>query len=258
MSASTIFAITGDIHGNPYVKFSEEAFPEQKEMTKDDYVIITGDAGLVWSFKGESKQEKENLDWLENRSFTTLFCDGNHENFDRLYQYPVKEWNGGLVHEIRPSVLHLMRGQVYNINGTKFFVFGGARSHDIDDGILELDDPRLPQFSQERKRFRINHVSWWEQEMPSEEERKTAIKNLEKNNWTVDYVITHDMPTSDLTLFAALRAHKIFEPDELNNYLDDIRAKLNYKFWFCGHYHDDYNITRNEGVLLFDIVMLYR
>lgn len=53
----------------------------------------------------------------------TLFVDGNHDCHPRLADYPVKEWNGGLVHEIRPHVLHLMRGQVFNIND-----FRGAHS----------------------------------------------------------------------------------------------------------------------------------
>lgn len=74
---------------------------------------------------------------MEDKSFTTVFVDGNHENFDRLYSYPVKEWNGGKVHEIRPSVLHLMRGEVFTIEDKKFFAFGGASSHDIKDGILD-------------------------------------------------------------------------------------------------------------------------
>ena len=42
---------------------------------------------------------------------------------------------------IRPSVLHLMRGQLYDICGKRIFTMGGASSHDIRDGILEPDDP---------------------------------------------------------------------------------------------------------------------
>jgi hypothetical protein len=60
-----------------------------------------------------------------------------------LNAYPVEEWHGGKVHKIRPSVIHLMRGQVYELQGKKFFTFGGAQSHDISGGILELDDPDL-------------------------------------------------------------------------------------------------------------------
>ena len=91
--------ITGDIYGNPQ-RFSTDIFYEQKEFSgnKDDnVVIILGDFGLVWDYKGENKKEKYWLDWLENKPFTTVFVDGNHENYKRLNIYSVKEWNGGKV-----------------------------------------------------------------------------------------------------------------------------------------------------------------
>ena len=75
--------ITGDIHGNPQNRFSLENFPQQNELCKKDLVIILGDFGLVWDYKGENTYEKERLDWLEQKTFTTCFVDGNHENFDR-------------------------------------------------------------------------------------------------------------------------------------------------------------------------------
>ena len=100
--------ITGDCHSN-FERFNTGNFPEQKEMTKDDYVIICGDFGGVWNKDGESKMETSALDWLDGKVFTTLFVDGNHENFDRLYAYPVEMWHGGKAHKIRPSVIHLMR-----------------------------------------------------------------------------------------------------------------------------------------------------
>jgi hypothetical protein len=78
---------------------------------------------------------------LEEKPFTTLFGSGNHENFDLLAEYPVEDWHGGKVQRIRPSVIHLMRGQVYSIQGKTFFTMGGASSHDINGGILEPDDP---------------------------------------------------------------------------------------------------------------------
>lgn len=70
--------ITGDIHGRPQSRLSYRCFPEGKSLTKNDYVIIAGDFGCVWDYKGESKEEKFNLDWLENLPFTVLFVDGNH------------------------------------------------------------------------------------------------------------------------------------------------------------------------------------
>lgn len=106
--------ITGDCHSN-FERFNTRNFPEQKEMTKDDYVIICGDFGGVWNKDGESKMETSALDWLDGKAFTTLFVDGNHENFDRLYAYPVEMWHGGKVHKICPSVIHLMRGQIFEL-----------------------------------------------------------------------------------------------------------------------------------------------
>ena len=129
--------ITGDIHGSPE-RLGVHSFYEQKEMTRDDVVIICGDFGMVWEESGESASERYWLKWLEDKPFTTVFVCGNHENFDRLYQYPVKEWHGGKVHEIRPHVLHLMRGEVFDIEGVKFFAFGGASSHDIRDGRQKM------------------------------------------------------------------------------------------------------------------------
>lgn len=64
---------------------------------------------------------------------------------DSLAEYPVSEWNGGKVQFIRPNVIHLTRGQIYNIDGSTFFTMGGARSHDIQDGILEPDDPEFEE-----------------------------------------------------------------------------------------------------------------
>ena len=86
--------ITGDCHGN-FERFNKSIFPEQEEMTKDDFVIICGDFGGVWHKDAERDQETMILDCLECKPFTTLFVCGNHENFDRLYSYPVEEWNGG-------------------------------------------------------------------------------------------------------------------------------------------------------------------
>ena len=112
-------------------------------MTKHDTVIICGDFGGVWvkdesvRGKGGWKEEKNHLDWLADKPFTTVFVDGNHENFQRLGRFQIDEWNGGKVHRIRPYILHLMWGQVFTIEGETYFVFGGASSHDIGHGILD-------------------------------------------------------------------------------------------------------------------------
>ena len=168
--------ITGDTHSD-FSRFTEENFPIQSEMTKDDYIIICGDFGGVWIFEEESSREKEALDWLNNKNFTTLFVDGNHENYTRLYNYPIEEWKGGKVHKIRDSVLHLMRGKIFDIDNKKIFAFGGARSHDIQDGILNLDEEeRIYEYRKRGAYFRIRDFSWWNLELPTNQEMENAIK----------------------------------------------------------------------------------
>ncbi len=96
--------VTGETHGD-FTRFSVDIFPGQKNMTKDDYVIICGDFG-IWD---DSKRERYWLQWLDEKPFTTLFVDGNHENFDLLASCPFTDWHGGKVQHIRDSVIHLMR-----------------------------------------------------------------------------------------------------------------------------------------------------
>ena len=187
--------VTGDCHGN-FRRFQSEYFPEQANMTKDDTVIIAGDCGGVWF--GDSRDD-ETLDWLERLPFTLAFVCGNHENYDALERYPVDDWHGGKVHRVRPHVLHLMRGQIFELEGYRFFTMGGAKSHDIEDGILEPDAPdferRLMMLQRKpRARYRVNHISWWAQELPSDKEYAEARRNLDAVGWQVDYIITHCLP----------------------------------------------------------------
>ena len=243
--------ITGDTHSN-FIRFNEDNFPVQEKMTKNDYVIICGDFGGVWTFEEESNREKEALNWLNNKEFTTLFVDGNHENFTRLYNYPVEEWHGGKVHKIRESVLHLMRGEIFDINNKKFFAFGGAKSHDIQDGILNLDEEeKIYQYRKRGAYFRIRNYSWWDLELPTKEEMQNGIKNLEKVNYKIDYIISHCCPSNIQSLI-----NLSYKKDILTDYLQEISEKCEFKKWYFGHYHDDKQINSQYVLLYNDIVPL--
>ena len=243
--------ITGDTHSD-FSRFTEENFPIQTEMTKNDYVIICGDFGGVWTFEEESIREKELLDWLDNKNFTTLFVDGNHENYTRLYNYPIEEWKGGKVHKIRDSVLHLMRGEIFDIDNKKIFAFGGAKSHDIQDGILNLDEEeKIYEYRKRGAYFRIRDFSWWDLELPTNQEMENGIENLEKINYKVDYIISHCCPTSIQALI-----NSTYKRDILTDYLQQISEKCTFKRWYFGHYHDYKQINSQFTLLYEDIVPL--
>ena len=243
--------ITGDCHA-AYTKLGYKMFPEGRNLTKDDYVIICGDFGL-WD---ESVEMNYWLNWLEAKPFTTLWVDGNHENFDLINRFSVEKWIGGKVHFIRPSVIHLMRGQIFTIAGKTFFTFGGARSHDIRDGILELDDPMLKVKERELRRrgamFRINHYSWWREEMPSDEERAEGWHTLEEANWQVDYIITHCCAGTTLSE----RSGGFYKDDEQTAFFSKIKEKCAFKHWFFGHYHVNENWSDKETCLYDQIIEL--
>lgn len=223
--------ITGDIHGHIDIgRFNSDNFPAGKELTKDDYVIVCGDFGLVF-YQTETDKEKYWLDWLEDKPWTTLFVDGNHENFARLNAYPVEEWHGGKVHKIRPSIIHLMRGQIFDINGYKWFTYGGAESAD--------------------RQWRTPYETWWPEETPSLEEYNEGVRNLRAVDFKVDYIITHAMPQSYLENFF-YRAYT--KPNHTPYQLQDFKSMCEYRDWYCGHYHMDVSLDKTFHILYHKII----
>lgn len=216
---SRIF-ITGDTHGDiDFHKLTTENFPIEG-LTRDDYVIVCGDMGIVWGSNSDRYMQK----WWESKPWTTLFVDGNHENFHKLYEYPVEEWHGGKIHRIMPHVYHLMRGQIFDIDGHSFFTMGGAASHD--------------------KWARKLNVSWWEEELPSEQEMEEARHNLAIVGNKVDYIITHSLPAS-LLPFVVWNG----DQDSATIFLEEVFNKVKYKHWYCGHYHKDIDIPFRISIM---------
>lgn len=231
--------ITGDTHGD-FLRFNSSNFPKGKKLNKNDYIIILGDFGGIWDYKGISKEEEYWLDWLNEKPWTTLFIDGNHENFDRLNSYPIFNWHGGKVHKIKNNIFHLCRGQIFNIEGLTFLAMGGANSHDIQDGILNPSDylskkdfkQAIKKLEQNQKLYRIKGMSWWTEEVPNALEKSNCILNMCKYNKSIDCILTHEAPAS-INLYVS-----IFPPTKYSKWLEEeIKTKIEYEQWFFGHYH---------------------
>lgn len=224
--------VTGDTHGNIDFMKLRIFTKDHPELTRDDYMIIAGDFGGVWS----KDTLNITLEPYERLPFTILFVDGNHENFDLLQAFPVEEWKGGKVHKIRPNIIHLMRGQVFTIEGKTIFTFGGATSID--------------------RYMRIENISWWAAELPTDEELEEAITNLKKYDNQVDYIITHSCDERALYYPPLRNPYQPLKPYPENRMLSLFQDTVKYKHWYFGHYHVDGKLNDEKTVLYQKIVEL--
>lgn len=224
--------ITGDTHGvNDFFKLLSTKL---SKLTKEDYLIITGDCSVLF----DVVQSPSIINLYSYLPYTVLFVDGNHENFNLLNSIPVSVWNGGKVHKISNSIYHLMRGQIYTIEGKKILAFGGALS-----------------FDKERRKEGLN---WWKEEMPTEEEYQEALINLKKNNYTIDYVISHDCPTSWIggSKGSSKLMYEGYLLSDSNYYLEKIAERIMFRQWFFGHYHVDVCLSPIATELFHKIINL--
>lgn len=251
--------VTGDTHGD-FRRFTTSNFQEQRLMTKDDVVFICGDFGGIWK---DSPEERYWLDWLNDKPFTTLYVDGNHENFDRYYgdEFETVDIYGGKAQMISRDIYHVLRGEVLEIQDKKFFAFGGASSHDVRDGILDpeayTDTAAFKRDYARRRRdgqqIRVKGLSWWPQEIPSESEMQHGVETLERNDNTVDYVITHCLPQEVASVFSM----GLYEPDALTMYFNKLlHDGLRFDRWYCGHYHINRRIIGKFDVLYDSIIRI--
>ncbi|MDA3046401.1 metallophosphoesterase [Campylobacter sp. VBCF_06 NA8] len=230
--------ITGDTHGgwggfsHEMKRFEKFRYKTEKELCKDDFLIIAGDFGFIW----ESKPDKDEIRWLKylnERNYTTLFIDGNHENFNRLNSYEISEFHGGKVHKISDSVYHLMRGQVYELAGHKVLSMGGAASID--------------------REYRTQNISWWEGENISEADIAEAHKNLSVHDYSVDFIITHTCPKDIVPrLIKPWNNAKLH--DKNCEMLQEFADKISFKRWYFGHWHEAYKEIDTKFITIYNMI----
>ena len=226
--------LTGDTHGDPR-RLNTKDFPEGKDLIKTDTVIILGDFGLIWD-RTPSNTELYWYKWLSEKPWLTLFLDGNHENFDRIDNLEEIGLFGGKVGRLNNSIFHLKRGEVYNIDGNKFFVFGGGYSID--------------------KAQRVTGISWWDREFPNHAEYKNGLDNLERCNFDVDYILTHDCPASIYEPMQQKYDIRKMANYDLPKFLEEVKNKSQFKHWYFGHFHLNEAFGESFSCLYKDVILL--
>lgn len=214
--------LCADPHGLDYIGKVQEFFAkktERVELHKEvDYLIILGDVAVCWD-NGSMDETVKNF--YQDLPLTTLFLDGNHENFNILDSIPEEEWHGGMVQFIAPDIIHLMRGNVYEIDGHSYFVFGGACSYN--------------------KSELMDGISWWQQEMPTIEEYNYGWENLKLHNYKVDYMLSHAGPYEVL---GEMGFGCYEEALELARMLQRFADNTDFEEYYFGHFHIDEDVEQ--------------
>lgn len=217
--------ITGDTHG----RFERiEDFCRRFQTSQDDILIILGDAGINFDGAPYDRLKKE---LLESLPITVFAIHGNHEQRPcTIDSYKEKLWNGGIFfyEEESPSILFARDGELFDLNGKKTIVIGGAYSID--------------------KAVRLAYGwGWWEDEQPSEEIKEYVECQLEKNGWKVDAVLSHTIPLKyePVEVFmSGIDQRQVDKSTEI--WLESIEERLTYKKWYCEHYHTNKKIDKLE------------
>ena len=207
--------LTGDTHRDFSRIFQ---FCEENNTTTEDILVILGDAGINIRLDFRDEELKKELAELP---ITLLCIHGNHEERPYLLEYEEKEWHGGIVYweEKYPNLLFAKDGEIYDFNGKKAIAIGGAYSID--------------------KYYRLRYgYPWFKSELPTDEIKNYVETQLEKCNWSIDYVFSHTVPVQYEPTWAFLPGIDQSKVDKsMELWLQEILEQLDFDAWYAGHYH---------------------
>jgi len=213
--------ITGDIHGSLEPVFD---LVEKYEPKEDDIIVILGDVAVNYTGRLRDKFIKEEM---KNIGVTFFCIHGNHENRPQnIASYKEMNWNGGrvLYEEDYPNILFPVDGDIFELEGNKCIVIGGAYSVD--------------------KFYRLrNGYNWWPDEQPSPTIKEYVEEQLKNNK--IDVVFSHTCPYKYIPtecFLSGIDQSKVDNSTE--KWLDTIEEAIEYKAWYLGHWHTDKHIDK--------------
>lgn len=222
--------ITGDIHSDPtYVIYLARKY----ELTENDILVLLGDVGVNYYLNKRDLLTKKVMS--EQIKATILCIHGNHEARPHTIEgYNLVSWHGGQVwvQPEFPNLLFAKDGSIFDLAGLSCLAIGGAYSVD--------------------KAVRLKRgYPWFADEQPSEAIKEYVVQQLASVDNKIDIIFSHTCPFK-------------YEPREVflsyvdqstvdtrtEHWLDKIEECIDYKAWFCGHWHINKRIDKMH--FLFD------
>lgn len=235
--------IIGDIHGDfDLVDVKFEEFKNPITLEKKNILFVAGDAGFANSYENESSKAQR-IEHLNCLPFIIIVILGNHENYDVIESFPETTIFGAQCYkEDDVDVYYAKNGQIFDIDGVRFFTFNGG---------LSIDKEKRLQMQE-----KFNKKFWWPQEVKTEDFPAAYQYYCTQQ---VDYVITHDVPLSifnKLITFIPGRFKDQICP--LQDFLQRLYNVGNFKHWYAGHYHPSYPVTLNGNITVLPIGYLIK
>ena len=227
--------ITGDTHGTKDLNKVIIWYNTNKHKLKStDILIICGDVCTPTFYN--IPQHKDPIHVFNRMHIQIAFIDGNHENFEKLNALPIEEWNGGKIHRISDNVVHLMRGQIFTIEGKKFLTIGGGTSID--------------------RFFRVEGIDYFREEDIMQCDIDETLINLEKNNNEVDYILTHTIGREFIykRMYREVTAREEFMGG-INTFLDYVNDITKHEKWYFGHFHIDVDYLGDNKYALYNQII---
>ena len=228
---------TGDTHGvmQPVVDWA--TYMHEKVGSLDDFgLIIMGDAGFNYYLNDRDKSTKKKVNNLWG---LTIYCvRGNHEQRPELVPGMNNDYDDNVDNYVYyedefMNIRYLMDGYVYNFNGLRTLVIGGAYSVDKD--------------------YRLSKgypYQWFEKEQLSHNEMLSIddfYSDPSRNRF--DVIMSHTCPLAweptDLFL-SAIDQSKV--DNSMEKWLDGFKDGMIWTLWVFGHFHADRYIFNNPKI----------
>lgn len=224
---------TGDVHGNIkglLYRLDRMGIPH----TPDQIIVLLGDVGVNYLQNTADYVNKKRL----QDSGRTYFCiHGNHEmRPESIASYQKQLGNFGMVYVEQefPNLQFAKDGELYDLEGYKTLVLGGAYSVD--------------------KFYRLEcGARWFADEQITPERRKAILEQITTFG-QLDLVLSHTCPYSwqptDLFLNGLDQSTV---DNSMEKWLEEVEIHLNYRHWLFAHFHDDRKIN-SKVTMLFNTI----